>query len=182
MTNDELYALKFPIGEFTCPEEIDAGQLRAWMTTISRFPANLIELTEGISEAQKNWRYRPGGWRVKQVVHHCADSHLNSVTRFKLALTEDNPTIRPYHEEKWAELRDSLEDNLSDSIEILSGLHAKWSWLLAGLSSDQLMRTYLHPDREQPFTLKEAIGLYAWHCDHHLGHIKLALKARGQYN
>lgn len=176
MTSNELYKLRFPIGEFQMIENVDYNQINAWIQSISDFPSTLKELTQNLSSEQKNQTYRPGGWNIKQVVHHCADSHMNSVIRFKLTLTEDLPTIRPYHEERWAELIDGKEDDLTDSLRLLSALHSKWTRLLKGLTEEDLDRNYVHPEHGQEFSLLEAIGLYAWHCNHHLGHVQLALK------
>ena len=126
-------------------------------------------------EKLKN-KYRPDGWTIKQVVHHCADSHINSFVRFKLALTEDVPAIKPYFEDRWAELSDSLSNDISDSIQILNSLHNKWVLLLRSLTVEQLHREFFHPETNKKISLKENIGLYAWHCNHHLAHIQLAIK------
>ena len=176
MTEQELYALRFPNGEFNMPEAVSEELKSEWIQTISDFPKKLKNLTSEIGTEQKNLTYRPGGWSIKQVVHHCADSHMNSIIRFKTALTEESPTIRPYFENLWGELSDNLEDDLSDSVQLLTALHAKWTRLLNDLSEDDLRRFYIHPEYGQQVSLLEAIGTYAWHCEHHLGHIKLALR------
>lgn len=181
MTNEELTRLKFPIGPFECPKSIDEATLINWMTSIAQFPYEVRILTDELSQEQKNWKYRPNGWSIKQVVHHCADSHLNSIIRFKLALTEEKPTIRPYFEDRWAELVDSQDDDLFNSIALLTGLHAKWSLLLKNLSPEDLQREFTHPEHGQSFTLAETIGTYAWHCQHHLAHIKQAIAAEGKW-
>lgn len=178
MTEKELYHLRFPIGEFEMPYTV-SGELKSkWIQAISDFPLILKDLTANLTSEEKQLTYRPGGWNIKQVVHHCADSHMNSLIRFKLTLTEESPTIRPYSEERWAELDDGNEDDLSDSLQLLTSLHSKWTRLLHKLSDEDIKRTYVHPEHGQEFTLLEAIGTYAWHCEHHLGHIKLALKNR----
>lgn len=169
--------LKYPVGKFTKPENIDKITLEKWIKEIEDFPAALEELTQGLTSEQLQFRYRPGGWTIKQVVHHCADSHMNSIIRFKLALTEDAPTIRPYFEDRWAELPDGLDDNISDSIFIIKGVHGRWIKLLNNLTAEELNRTFIHPEHGKVFTLKENIGIYAWHGRHHLGHIRLALGA-----
>ena len=115
MTAIELESLKYPIGAFMKPDVIDETIIDAWIDDIENFPKALATLTRDLTIEQRNWRYRPDGWTIKQVVHHCADSHMNSVIRFKLSLTENSPEIRPYWEDKWAELADSLDDNLGDS-------------------------------------------------------------------
>lgn len=177
MTEKELYALRFPVGEFEMPDTVPNELKSEWIQTISDFPNNLKDLTQNLSSEQKNLCYRPGGWNIKQVVHHCADSHMNSIIRFKTTLTEDSPTIRPYFENLWGELSDNLEDDLSDSVQLLTALHSKWTRLLKGLSADDLERYYVHPEYGQKVSLMEAIGTYAWHCEHHLGHIKIAMKS-----
>lgn len=176
MHPNELYALRFPIGEFELPEIFDQGIIDSWIQSISDFPSTLIELTANLSTEHKNLTYRPEGWNIKQVVHHCADSHMNAFLRFKFTLTEDTPTIRPYFEDRWAELEDGLDDDLTATLQLLTALHSKWTKIARNLSHDELKRTYFHPANEKEYSLLEAIGLYAWHCDHHLGHVKLALK------
>lgn len=173
--------LKYPIGKFIKPETINDTTIRQWISDIQQFPSSLEALVTPLSIEQVNWRYRPGGWMIKQVVHHCADSHINSLIRFKLALTEDAPTIRPYFEDRWAELIDSLDDNLNDSLMLIKGLHSKWVTLLNSLSEQDLDKTFIHPEHGKSFTLRENIGIYAWHCNHHLAHIRQALEHRGEF-
>ncbi|MFK7796380.1 MAG: YfiT family bacillithiol transferase [Aureispira sp.] len=177
-----LHQLKFPIGVFVFDEKGANEQISQWITTISTFPKAIIDWTEGLTVEQKNWKYRPQGWAIKQVVHHCADSHMNSLIRFKLSLTEKEPTIRPYYENRWAMLVDSQNDNLEDSILLLTGLHNKWTNLLRALTAEDLEKGFVHPEHNKRFTLKEALALYAWHCQHHLAHIKQAIDAAGKYN
>ena len=178
----DLEKLKFPIGEFVPNRSPDDDLLQQWITDIEKFPVLLEELTKDISRAALNWRYRPGGWLVKQVIHHCADSHMNSLMRFKLALTEDTPAIRPYFEDRWAHLPDSLSDEIAESIMLLKGLHKKWARLLRSLTEEQLQRKYLHPEQGRKFNLAETIGLYAWHGNHHLAHIANGIGSQGKYN
>ncbi len=173
--------LKYPIGKFIKPETINDTTIRQWIGDIEQFPELLETLVEPLSIEQLNWRYRPDGWMIKQVVHHCADSHINSLIRFKLALTEDAPTIRPYFEDRWAALVDSLDDDLSDSLLLIKGLHSKWATLLNSLSEQDLDKTFIHPEHGKSFTLRENIGIYAWHGHHHLGHIRQALAYQGKF-
>lgn len=174
--------LRYPVGKFHTPEQITNSDLEGWISDIETFPARLKELTQDLKKEALGWRYRPGGWSIKQVVHHCADSHMNSQIRFKLALTEDTPTIRPYYEDRWAELPDSQADDLTSSLLILTGLHAKWGLLLRSLSTEQFERRFFHPEHQKEFTLWQATGSYAWHCRHHLAHVQQALDGKGMYN
>ena len=141
--------------------------------------AKIKEVTTKLSVEELNLEYRPEGWSIKQVVHHCADSHMNSFIRFKLALTEETPTIRPYEEHLWAELEDSLSDDLTASIRILEGLHLRWSIVLEVMKESDWDKMYFHPSSQKLFSLKEALGFYAWHCNHHLAHIHQALDIKG---
>ena len=176
-----IQQLKFPIGTFNAPEIITSEHISSWIADIEAFPKQIKGLTQNLSTNELNWVYRPEGWSIKQVVHHCADSHLNSFTRFKLALTEDNPTIRPYYEDRWAQLIDGTSDDISASLLLLEGLHQKWVFLLKNLSKSELQRTYTHPEHGQQFTLAETIGTYAWHCNHHLAHVQQALIHKGEF-
>ena len=177
----DLEKLKYPIGKFEVPETINAKTIAKWIESIETFPDAIDSVTSNLTSAEKALTYRPGGWSIKQVIHHCADSHLNSMCRFKLALTEENPTIRPYEEQLWAELADGITDDISNSVHLLKGLHAKWVLLLKNLSPAQLKRTYTHPQHGEQFNLEYTIGSYAWHCDHHLAHIHQALKFRNNF-
>ena len=182
MTDQELYYLKYPIGEFIKPENIDSEILDTWINDLERFPETLVSLTKDLTIDQLLWSYRPGGWNIKQVVHHCADSHINSIIRFKLALTEDIPTIRTYHEDRWAKLIDCNDNNLDDTILLLKGLHAKLCNLLRSLTAEDLCKQFIHPDHVNRIRLDENIGIYAWHSNHHLAHIRQALKFKGQFD
>lgn len=182
LTEEELYELRFPVGEFKAPDTIISAQINQWVDIIAAFPHQVNEATKHLGTMEKNWKYRPDGWKLKQVVHHCADSHMNSITRFKLTLTEDTPTIRPYMEHLFAELEDSLDDDLSYSIAILTSVHHKWVQLLSNFTSEDYARYYVHPEYGTNYRLDEAIGLYAWHCQHHFAHIQQALQSEGKYN
>jgi hypothetical protein len=168
--------LQFPIGQYIKPETITNKQIDSYIQTIESFPNRLKELVINLSEDQLNTTYRPGGWTIRQVIHHCADSHMNSLTRFKLALTEEKPTIKPYFEEKWAELADSKLMPIAPALQMLNGIHARWTVLLKSLTKSDLSRSFIHPEHGKEFRLDENIGVYAWHCDHHLAHIQLALE------
>ncbi|RKE90904.1 YfiT family bacillithiol transferase [Ichthyenterobacterium magnum] len=181
MITDKLYALKFPIGEFKTPEIITSNQIETWIEDIERFPEEVENTTKKLSQEELNWVYRPNGWNIKQVVHHCADSHMNSIIRFKLALTEDSPTIRPYFEDRWAMLVDNNDNDLSSTLLLLKGLHAKLGKLLRSIKESELSSEFIHPEYGKRFRLDETIGVYAWHGNHHLAHIKQALKYKGKF-
>jgi len=181
MNTNDLYKLKYPIGEFKKPEIITNSQINTWITTMEDFPKSIISITEKLSKTELNYKYRPDGWTIKQVVHHCADSHINSLLRFKLALTENTPTIRPYFEDRFAKLKD-YDEPINTSISILVGVHKKLGILLKSLSDDDLKREFVHPEHSKHFSLEETIGVYAWHSNHHLAHIEQALKFRGDFD
>ena len=181
MTSLDLNHLKYPIGKFVKPELISESQINEWIKTIDKLPNLLSELTKDLTIEQLNLPYRPDGWNIIQVVHHLADSHMNSFIRFKLTLTEEKPTIKPYHEDRWAKLIDGTDDNLSYSLSILTGLHSKWVMLIKSLTKDDLKKEFIHPEHGKTFSLEETIGIYAWHCKHHLEHIVQALKFQGKF-
>jgi hypothetical protein len=181
MPNNELDQLKYPIGKFEKPDNLTAAQVSDWINEIELLPVRLKDLTENLTSKELAWRYRPGGWTIQQVVHHIADSHLNSFIRYKLTLTEAIPTIKPYFEERWAELPDSTRVPISASIKILEGLHARWIHLLRALNMEDLKKTFIHPARGRQITLGENLTLYAWHSNHHLAHIRQALEHHGEW-
>lgn len=176
MTEKELYKLKFPIGEFKKPSSISGEIISLWINEVAAFPKRIESVVKNLSSNELNYKYRPEGWTIKQVVHHCADSHMNCLIRFKLALTEDLPTIRPYFEDRWAELPDSLDEDLTDTLQLLKGLHAKLTSVMKNLSAEDLKKEYVHPEHGTKFSLAEVVGTYAWHSNHHLAHVKNALR------
>ncbi|GGF62766.1 YfiT family bacillithiol transferase [Wenyingzhuangia marina] len=178
----DLQKLKFPIGVYESNKKPSTDLLDKWITDIEELPSKLELITKDIEPEKLNWKYRPNGWNVKQVIHHCADSHMNCIIRFKLALTEETPTIRPYYENRWAELIDSQDNNIEDSMKILIGLHKKWGILLRSLTKEQLTLEFIHPEHRQTFNLAETIGNYAWHCNHHFAHVKNGIESGGKYN
>lgn len=169
--------LRFPVGRFESPSPIIPSHIEDWISDIESFPKRVESLVAGKSSSDLAQTYRPGGWTAAQVIHHCADSHMNSVIRFKLALTEDVPTIRPYYEDRWAELADSRTTEVQNSIQFLIHLHFRWVVLLRSLNEADLKREFIHPEDDQKVSLAENIGIYAWHCRHHLAHIRIALKS-----
>jgi uncharacterized damage-inducible protein DinB len=161
---------RYPIGKFHYDDSLSEPQKQACLDEIARTPANLRTAVNGLSKAQFDTPYRDGGWTVRQVVHHVPDSHLNSYVRFKLALTEDAPTIKPYAEDRWAELADTKETPVEVSLTMLDALHDRWVRLLRSLSAEDWKRTFRHPELG-PMTLEKTLALYAWHGKHHVAHI-----------
>ena len=141
------------------------------ISTIARTPDDMRSAVAGLTPDQLDTPYRPEGWTVRQVVHHVPDSHLNAYTRFKLALTEDTPTIKPYDEARWAELSDSHDTPIETSLTLLRALHDRWVRLLRAMKADDFLRRLNHPEWEAPLSLDAMLALYAWHGPHHVGHI-----------
>jgi hypothetical protein len=166
-----LEQLKYPIGKFETPHHITNELLNKWMLVISSFPQTLKNEVSQLTDAQLDTIYRPNGWTIRQVIHHCADSHMNAFTRLKLALTEDSPSIKPYLEHLWAELPDAQFMPIEPSLKMLEGIHERWSALLKQLSEEQLKRVFIHPEHGKEIRVNENMGMYAWHCEHHLAHI-----------
>ena len=181
LTPVDLDALKYPVGKYDSPTEITEETFDLWIITIESLPEKLKKLVGNLSYDELELQYRPGSWNIKQVVHHLADSHMNSFIRFKLILTEDNPTIKPYDEAAWAKTADADNEEITDSIDILEGLHKRWVTLLKSLKDEHKKRTYFHPEYDQQFTLEWMLGLYDWHCKHHLAHIKQAIEMQGEF-
>jgi uncharacterized damage-inducible protein DinB len=162
--------LRYPIGKFHFEGPLSEEQKKACLDDITQAPANLRAAVQGLSDAQFDTPYRPGGWTVRQVVHHMPDSHLNSYVRFKLALTEDAPTIKTYAEDRWAELDDTKTTPVEVSLILLESLHDRWMRLLRSLTSEEWKRTFRHPDLGA-MNLEKTLALYAWHGRHHVSHI-----------
>ncbi len=162
---------RYPVGRFTAPVSLDATGRRAAITVLEELPDRLAAAVDGLDEAQLDTPYREGGWTVRQVVHHVADSHVNAAVRVRLALTEDTPTIRPYEEKRWAELPDARTLPVAPSLELLRGLHARWVALLASLDEAGWQRTLVHPEYDAPLTIWSITALYDWHSRHHVAHV-----------
>ncbi|HDX9579926.1 TPA: bacillithiol transferase BstA [Bacillus pseudomycoides] len=161
--------LRFPIGPFTYEETITQEAIENWIKQIENLPTELTQAIKDLDTTQLDTPYRPGGWTVRQVVHHIADSHMNSYIRFKLALTENNPTIKPYMEGQWADLPDS-ELPVGISLALLESLHKRWVTLLQSMKPTDFEKTFHHPETGSN-KLDVTIGLYAWHGRHHTAHI-----------
>ncbi len=162
--------LQYPIGKFKWQGDLTDEKRRRLIDEIESTPTKLRAAVEGLSEQQLDTPYRPGGWTVRQVVHHLPDSHLNSYTRFKLALTEDEPTIRPYDQERWADLVDARTAPIDTSLVLLESLHRRWVLLLRSLTPRDFARAFNHPELGK-LSLDKTLALYAWHGAHHVAHI-----------
>jgi uncharacterized damage-inducible protein DinB len=158
---------KYPIGKFE-PQPFSEDQKLRWLDDIKFLPAAVENAILNLDEAQLQTPYRDGGWTVHQLVHHIADSHMNAYTRFKLGLTEDNPTIKTYQEKLWAELDDVKKLPINISLTLLHALHARWYEAIKNLSEEQWSRTVFHPDQKKDLTLWHFLGTYAWHGKHHV--------------
>ena len=171
-TELELESLKYPIGRFARGTRAATPERQALcIEVLESFPSRLRNAVKDLSEVQLGTPYRPGGWTVRQLVHHFADSHGQSLHRFKLALTEEMPVIKPYKEALWAEHPDARVLPVEPSLQIISGTHARWVFLLGSLDQRALDRAFFHPEQKREITLAEALELYVWHGDHHLAHI-----------
>ncbi len=162
--------LRYPVGEFHFPKSVNADELATFIDQIAETPAHMRAAVAGLTDAQLDTPYRPGGWTVRQVVHHVPDSHINSYTRYRLALTEDEPVIKPYEEKLWAELADARSLPVEPSLVLLESLHARWVPLLRSLSESEWKRSFRHPELGL-VSLENNAALYAWHGRHHVAHI-----------
>jgi uncharacterized damage-inducible protein DinB len=169
---------RYPVGKFTYNGPPSEDQKQTFLADIASAPANLRVAVKGLSDTQLDTPYREGGWTVRQVVHHVPDSHMNSYMRFKLALTEDEPTIKPYAEDLWAELADTKATPIEVSLTMLDSLHDRWVRLLRSLKPEDWKRTFRHPELG-PMTLEKNLALYAWHGKHHVAHVTELRKQRG---
>ena len=161
---------RYPLGRFTPPDEITTSHVNEWISAIEALPADLRKSMAGLTEQQLDTPYRNGGWTVRQLVHHLADSHMNSYMRFRLALTENTPRITLYDEKRWAELSDAKSASPELSLRLLESLHARWTLLLRSLTPADWKRCFVHPKLGE-VPLDRMVGLYAWHGRHHIAHI-----------
>jgi hypothetical protein len=171
--------LSFPIGKYDKDLEITRDQRKQFIKVIAELPNNLREAVKGLSDEQLDTPYRPEGWTPRQVIHHVGDSHMNSFIRFKLALTEDNPTIRPYAEDLWAQSAE-YKMPVDVSLDLIDSIHRRWTNLLESMSDEDFARTLNHPETGE-WSLDGFLGLYAWHSRHHTAHIN-NLKKRNGWN
>lgn len=168
--------LKYPIGRFSSPETISDEMASAAIADIGALPEKILSVLQQMGATALDQPYRPGGWTGRQVIHHIADSHMNALIRFKLALTEDNPTIKPYKEALWADLPD-YTTSVDPSLQLISAIHNRLELLLSSLSNEQWERTFYHPENKSSITLRKNVLLYQWHGNHHLGHLNLIVAA-----
>jgi hypothetical protein len=171
----DLEQLKYPVGKLQrVSPPLDRATRSACLDTIEQLPARVRSLVAGLTDAQLDTPYRPGGWTIRQVIHHVPDSHMNAYIRMKLAATEEMPTVKTYQEDRWAELPDGKSGSISMSLDLLDALHRRWVAFLRGLPEQDLQKAFSHADWGR-VTIDESIAMYAWHSRHHAAHIEQAL-------
>lgn len=163
--------LQYPIGPFIAPNTASQEDRNNWIESIETLPDRIEHAINNWSDEQLDTPYRPGGWTVKKLIHHIADSHMNSLIRFKLGLTETNPTIKPYLQDKWSELSDSTHLSPDVSLALLKSLHQRLTTLLKHMDDNDFEKTIYHPEMQKTMTLEKLLAMYAWHSNHHLAHI-----------
>ncbi|MCD7036027.1 bacillithiol transferase BstA [Metabacillus sp. GX 13764] len=163
--------LQYPIGKFQKPEDCSQDKRAEWIQVLQAAPEKFKLAVKDLNAEQLDTPYRPSGWTIRQVIHHAADSHMNSFIRFKLALTEEEPIIKGYNEAMWAELPDTKALDPDWSLQLLKGLHQRWVFLLNGMTEEDFQRGFYHPEMETVIPLDVTLALYAWHSEHHLAHI-----------
>jgi len=162
---------RFPVGDFSAPKEYTPESRREGLAVLSALPSKLRASVSGLSDAQLETPYREGGWTVRQVVHHVADSHMNAYIRWRFAMTETEPTIKPYNEADWARLDDAQHAPVEVSLQLLDALHQRWVRVAESMKAEDFARTWIHPDHKGVRTLDWMLALYAWHSKHHTAHI-----------
>ncbi|MDF3077872.1 MAG: putative metal-dependent hydrolase [Sphingobacteriaceae bacterium] len=176
---EDLEKLRYPIGKFIAPELIYFDEIKKLIAELEALPAKVRKAVSGLNDSQLDTPYRPGGWTLRQVVHHLPDSHMNAYIRFKLAITQETPTILPYMEDRWAELEEAKHAPVGMSLDLLESLHKRWTMFLQNMSEADFQRTYIHPEHQKTFRLDIVLALYAWHGEHHLQHILVTRGANG---
>lgn len=161
--------LRFPIGKYEKGKPISSEQRKQLISEVAELPKKLREAVENLTDEQLDTAYRPDGWTIRQVVHHVGDSHMNSFIRFKLALSEENPTIRPYEEDLWAQTAE-YKLPVEVSLKLIDSVHERWTTLLESMSDEDFARTLNHP-ATGAWTLEDSLGLYSWHGKHHTAHV-----------
>jgi hypothetical protein len=174
----DIETLRYPVGPMERPKTpLDSSARAAYLRTIEELPSRIRALVSGLTDQQLDTPYRPGGWTIRQVIHHVPDSHLNAYIRMKLAVTEDVPTIKTYEEARWAELPDAKTGPIAMSVDLLDALHRRWVAFLRAMPETAYRKPYVHPELGR-VPIDEAIAMYAWHCRHHAAHIEQALSRR----
>lgn len=171
--------IRNPIGPYKKKEPMDENAKRLLIEELEKFPGQLKTLLASASIDKYEEKTLPGVWTVKQVVHHLADSHMNAFIRMKLALSEDVPIIKPYHEGLWAEMKDSTDVPAEESLFILSSLHRRWAVLFRSLGTEDWKREFYHPENKKKVNMEDMVGMYVWHGKNHMAHIELLFKERG---
>ena len=170
--------IRYPVGKWIRQPSVDAATCATLIEQVASAPAALAAAVKGLNDTQLDTPYRAGGWTPRQIVHHIADSHMNAYVRFKLGVTEDNPTIKPYDEKTWAQTVDGRTAPIEDSLPVIEGVHKRWVQFLRSLDSAALSRTIMHPERGS-MALTDLLQLYAWHGRHHTAHITGLREMRG---
>lgn len=178
MSHQELDSLRYPLGKFKAPEDYQTEDFRKWISSIRSLPDELEKLVAHLSDEQLDTPYREGGWTIRQVVHHLADSHLNGYSRMKLALTEEEPTIKLYNQKLWAETWDGKKEPIESSIDLLKGLHARWVTFLESLSVEDFSKVFIHPENLNRMSVGLWTSIYAWHGKHHMAHIRNLIESK----
>jgi len=169
---------RYPIGKYQ-PAEYSKNQFEKWVNDLRVLPLSIENALLNLDEHQLDTPYREGGWTIRQLVHHVADSHMNAYIRFKWTLTEDHPTIKTYDEKSWARLKDGLTLPTNISVTLLHALHTRWVELVSSLDQEQLQRKFFHPEQKKDISLWDLLGTYAWHSRHHVAHILVARENKG---
>lgn len=167
-----MTSAQYPIGKFKYSGSATEDDLAIWIREIEQLPEQVKSMALSLSTKKLDTPYREGGWNGRQVIHHIADSHLNSICRYKLAMTEDNPTIKPYQEALWAELPD-YEGSIEPALNLIEAIHAKWVILLGKMEPAHFAKTFHHPESGKDWDLYKTTALYAWHGKHHVGHLEI---------
>ena len=170
-------SLRYPIGRFLPPTEVTLQDRENYLAEIEKHPAELRNAVTGLSDDQLDTPYREGGWTLRQVVHHVPDSHANSYVRFRWTLTEDQPKIKAYYEDRWAELPDAASAPVEPSLQLLEAIHQRWLLLLRAMSDEDYARALVHPETNKVIRLDTMLALYVWHGKHHVAHVQ-SLKDR----
>lgn len=175
----DIEQLRYPIGRFRPPAEYNEKDRKKRVEAIRVFPEQLASVVRPLTPPQLDTPYRPDGWTIRQLVHHIADSHLNSYIRFKWTVTEDSPLIKPYDQDAWGSLTDAQNGAIRSSLLILEGIHERWCQLLDSFKKSDYKKELRHPEFEKPLSLDFMLALYAWHCKHHLAHIEGLIEREG---